>query len=207
MYSNDVVNTENGNLNVELETKLNELLKKERRKPPRYFYTEPDFINFFHSIMDFRVYNRDSYVRSIRTADILLSIRNSLKNDFKYTPEKQLESWQNFELQDFSGGNTKKQEKTNIKNHRQMFELAEGIAHKSLNFIHSFIVNLPANKFYREKHQKAMKRYNILVFRVLDDILFHCKEYADIPELIGVDYGKQKPYKDDLNEVFEYFYH
>lgn len=211
LYKNDEKTTDISNLNFELEHKLNALLEEENKPPPRNFHIEPDFITFFYSILDFRVYNRDSFVRAINTADTLLGLKKSLENDYKYTEEREMDSWQNFELLHYKVGIKKeKEEKSNITNHRQIFEHAESLAYKSLNYVHSFVVNLPVNKFYKNKHKNALKRYNLLVFRVLDDILHHSQEYSSSPELIGINYGKPKAYKEEINELnesFNYFYH
>lgn len=190
--------------NITLETKLNGLLKEENRPPPKYFYIDPDMITFFDSIKDFRIYNRDSYVRAIRTADNLLGIRKELENDFFYTQEQELEPWQNFELT-LGNGKTKNKEKSNIHNYREIFESAESMGKKSLNYLQAMLISLPVNKFYTRKHKSAMDRYHILIKRNTDAILHHCKFYSrDSDPILGVNYGKARPYE-KITTTFEYF--
>lgn len=206
-YQDDLVHTSTVNMNIELERKLSGLLEEEQRPPPLYFYIDPDMITFFDSIKDFRIYNRDSYVRSIKTTDNLLKLRRELENDYLINEEKELDSWQNFEL---IGNENKGKITSNIKNHRQIFESCELLANKGMNYIHSFVVNLPADKFYKNKHKEAMDRYHILVKRNLDIILSHCKKYSN-DLLLGIDYGKARPHnklkgnQGPLSESFDYF--
>lgn len=200
-YKDDEVASSTSNMNNTLELKLNSLLQQENRPPPRYFYIDPDMITFFDSIADFRIYNRDSFVRAIRTTDNLLKLRRELENDYFEIQKQEMTSWQNFELRDpghkasKASTNASKAGKpaivSNIKNHSEIFQAAELLANKALNYLHSFIVNLPPNKFYKDKHKEAMDRYHILVKRNLDLILSHCQKYSkDL--LLGQDYGKPR---------------
>lgn len=203
-YTEDKIRVLSGDLNSKLYNQLTSLLEEDDKSPPDNFHIEPDMISFFYSIKDFRKFNRDAYVRTINTANILLGIKKKLEYDYKYYETPGLESWQNFELTERDSV-----EKTNIKNYKQIFEIAEMTAHKSLNYMHSFIISLSSNKTYRKKHKNAMKRYNILVYRVLDDILRHAKEYSSMPEVIGLTHGKEKPYtdnEDELSKSFNFFY-
>jgi|GEM_PF-3848803 hypothetical protein len=206
-YKDDEVKFSADVMNNELEIKLNGLLLEEKRPPPMFFHIDPDMITFFDSIKDFRIYNRDSYVKAIKTTDNLLKLRRDLEYDYLYMQEREMDSWQNFELL-----HVPKQTKvvSNIKNHRDIFDSAEILANKGANYIHSFIINLPADKFYKNKHKEAMDRYRILATRNLDIILAHCQKYSnDI--LIGVDYGKAKPHtklrenQSTLADSFNYF--
>jgi hypothetical protein len=196
-YKDDEVSVSTNNLNNDLELKLNGLLKEENKPAPRYFHIDPDMITFFDSISDFRIYNRDSFVRAIRTTDNLLKLRRDLEHDYMYIQEREMDSWQNFKMRDpgTSDGSTSKTKSgksvSNIKNHSEIFQAAELLANKGLNYLHSFIINLPPDKFYKNKHKEAMDRYHLLVKRNLDVILMHCKKYSkDI--LIGQDYGKPR---------------
>lgn len=176
-----------GNLNTDLHYMLNSLLEEEGKPPPKYLYIEPDMIRFFYSIKDYRIYNRDSYAKAIKTTDNMLRLKKELRNDyFKYT-EVRRDNWQNF-------GYVKRPERVNnIKNLKEMFEMAEIQSNKAINYIHSFAVSLPVS--YKRKHKKSLDRFVLLNKRVLDDILNHCKKYSQDP-LIGQDYGLAKPYKD-----------
>jgi hypothetical protein len=204
-YRDDEVSASTNNLNNDLELKLNGLLKEENKPAPRYFHIDPDMITFFDSISDFRIYNRDSFVRVIRTTDNLLKLRRDLEHDYMSIQEREMDSWQNFEMRDpgtssdSDGASKTKTVKSvksvksvsNIKNHSEIFQAAELLANKGLNYFHSFIINLPPDKFYKNKHKEAMDRYHLLVKRNLDVILLHCKQYStDI--LIGQDYGKPR---------------
>ena len=188
-YKDDEIAVSASNMNNDLEFKLNNLLKIESKPPPRYFYIDPDMITFFDSIADFRVYNRDSFIRAIRTTDNLLQLRRELEYDFLKVQEQEIDSWQNFELHGPNG--PAKTIVSNIKNHAATFQAAELFGNKGLNYIHSFIINLPPNKFYKNKHKEAMDRYHLLVKRNLDVILSHCKRFSkDL--LLGQDYGKPR---------------
>lgn len=171
--------------NISLDYKLNSLLYEEGKQSPSYFYTEPDLIVFFYNIKEYRIYNRDIYLKAIKCADNLLRIRKELENDFSYTENQEMSSWQTF-------GYTKKMlRRTNIKNLKELNEIAQSYALKSINYIHSFAVSLPSQ--FNKKHQESLKRYHILIKRITDDIYFHCKKYSSNP-LITQDYGLPKPY-------------
>lgn len=184
-FTRESENTED--LNVELNYKLNSLLYEEGRRIPKYFYTEPDVILFFYSIREYRPYNRDSYVKAIKTVDNLLRIRTELENDFSYSEDLGLSSWQTF-------GYTKRNvSRKNIKNLKEMNELAKTFATRSLNYVHSFAIALPGN--LKNKHQESLDRYHIIVKRITDDVYMHCKKYSENP-LITQDYGKPKAFEE-----------
>lgn len=183
------------NLNTGLHYKLVSLLEKENHPPPKYFYLEPDMINFFYSIKDFRVYNRDSYLRAIKSVDELLKIKLELENDYKYVEEPKLSGWQNF------GDKPKAKIENNIKNHKGMFQSAEISGQKAINYIHSFAIALPEG-VYSEKHKKSFDRIHILVKKVLDDILRTCKKSSSDP-LLGQTYGLPKAHRNNTTS-FEF---
>lgn len=180
--------------NLELDFKLNSILAEEGKQPPDFFYTEPDLINFFYGIKEYRVYNRDSYIKAIKCANNLLKLRTELENDFHYTENQEFDSWQNF-------GYTKKNiKKTNIKNLKEINEIAKTFSVKSLNYLHTFAVSLPSQ--FKNKIQTSLDRYHILMKRITDDIYFHCKKYSKNP-LITQDYGLPKPFVKVSN--FDFF--
>lgn len=185
------------NLNTGLHYKLVSLLEKENHPAPKYFYLEPDMINFFYSIKDFRIYNRDSYLRAIKSVDDLLKIKLELENDYRYVEEPKLSGWQNF------GDRPKAKIENNIKNHKGMFESAEISGQKAINYIHSFSIALPEG-IYSEKHKKSLDRIHILVKKVLDDILRTCKKSSSDP-LLGQTYGLPKAHRKDSTS-FEFVY-
>lgn len=172
-------------VNVELNYKLNSLLYDEGKQPPDFFYTEPDLILFFYSIREYRIHNRDSYLKAINCANNVLKIRKELENDFEYEEDSGLSSWQTF-------GYTKRSvKKKNIKNLKEMNELARSFATKSLNYMHSFAVSLPSH--FKKKLHESIERYHLLMKRITDDVYFHCKKYSNNP-LLTQDYGLPKPF-------------
>jgi hypothetical protein len=181
-------------LNVQLHYKLASLLKEEDSKQPEYLHLEPDMINFFYDIRDFRVYNRDAYVKSILSIDSLLRIKKELENGYKYTKVSKLNPWQNF------GYTNKARVMSNITNHRSMFEAAETLSTNAINHIHSFIISIPPEDIYRTKHKRALDKFHILSKRIVDDILITCKKFTSDP-ILGQDYGLPKP---DKQEPFEF---
>lgn len=153
---------------------------------PDFLYTEPDLINFFYSILDFKVYNPDSFKRCIKTANNLLKIRKEMENDFFYLSGGELVSWQNF------GKKSKITRKSNIKNLKEMFGIAEECASKTQNYLSSFSISLPKG-VYSKRFPQAKLRYSMLIKKIMDDIYFHCKEFSTNP-LTCQDYGLPKGY-------------
>jgi hypothetical protein len=185
-YDTKTTDTSVSNINKELHYKLASLLKYENLRQPQYFYIYPDIINFFYDISDFRIYNRDAYVKAIKNTDNLLKIKKELENDYSYTEISDKSPWQNF------GYVSKSKIKSNITNHKAMFQSAEVLANKSINNIHSFVISLPSAPIVKKKHTKALEKFHILTKRILDDILIKCKNGSTDP-LIGQDYGLPKP--------------
>lgn len=197
-YDNDLIKSSVENMNTGLHYKLNSLLFQEDHPPPLYFYMEPDMINFFYDIRDFRVYNRDAYIQSIKDVDFILGVKKELENDYRYVQEPKLGGWQNF------GDKPKAKIENNIKNHKAIFESVEMAAQKAINHMHSFAIALPVG-IHTEKHKKSLSRFHLLVKRVLDDILHVCKKSSSDP-MIGQTYGLPKPHKIDakLSDSFNF---
>jgi hypothetical protein len=196
-YDNESNKTNLENDNISLHYKLKCLLKNEKYPTPSYFYLEPDIINFFYDIRDFRIYNRDSYLNSIRCVDNVLKLKLELENDYKYAMYPKPEGWQNF------GTPVKTKIETNIKNHKAIMESAEKMSELAINYIHSFSVSLPGG-IYIDKHKRALEKFHILMKRILDDILRECKNYSSDP-MIGQSYGLPKPVRKDPSS-FEFVY-
>lgn len=198
-YDNEKKETSVENLNTSLHYKLVSLLKEEGKKHPEYLYLEPDMINFFYDIRDFRVYNRDAYIKSIRHVNSLLKIKKELENDYTYVDIPQLKGWQNF------GSLEKARLQKNIKNHKGMFQNACVLSEKAINYIYSFAISLPGG-IYKEKHHTASKKFHILTKRILDDILYKCKKGTTDP-MLGNDYGLPKPFRKKFSsDNFDFVY-
>jgi hypothetical protein len=188
VYHKEAKEKDVDDLNIQIHYKLNSLLRDEKQSPPKYFYMDADVINFFYSIRDYRVYNRDTYVKAIKTTDKLLMLQNDLENDFEYIPKSKTPSWQNF-------GYVKTPTKTtNIKNYKEIFEMAEILGTKAVNYVYSFVISLPAGIEYKDKFQTSAERFHIIIKRIIDNILRHAKARSSDP-LIGQFYGLPKPFR------------
>lgn len=197
-YINTVEVTSSENLNNELLFKLNFLLHEEGKPAPEYFYLEPDMINFFYKIRDFRMYNRDAYYKAIKHTNLLLKIVSELENDYFYIQQYGYESWQMF------GPVSRPNIQSNIKNHKELFQKAKHHAQLVINHLHSFAVTIPGGIF-RKKFNYIFKEGHILIKRILDLVLLHCKKYSkDL--LIGEYYGLPKPmtFKNRANNNFDF---
>jgi hypothetical protein len=197
-YIHETEKVDINSLNTNLHYKLVSLFEKENIKTPQYLYLEPDIINFFYDIRDFRVYNRDSYIGAIKSVDSLLKIKLDLENNYKYVKIPKLEPQQKF------GISAKPKVRNNITNFKSNFETAEVLAFRSINYIHSFAISLPVG-VYSEKHERALEIFHLLIKRILDEILHVCKRSTNDP-LIGQDYGLPKPNKinRDLADSFDF---
>lgn len=198
-YLNEKKENSIDNMNTGLHYKLVSLLKEEGKKEPDHFYLEPDMINFFYDIREFRIYNRDSYLKAIRHINSLLKIKKDLENDYTYVKEPQIKGWQNF------GSLEKARLQKNIKNHKGMFQNASVLSEKAVNYLYSFAISLPSG-ILKEKHHTACEKFHILTKRILDDILHKCQNGTSDP-MLGQDYGLPKPFrKKELNDSFEFVY-
>ena len=196
-YLVNMKETTMGNINTDLHYKLESLMMEEEEEDtPDNLHLEPDMINFFYDIRDFRIYNRDSYVKCIINVNTMLGLKKELENDYKYINPKKLSGWQMF------GNSIEPEIKTNIKNHAAIFKLARKSANLAINYLHSFVVSLPTG-VYQSKHKESVSRFHIYVKRILDEILLVCRENSkDI--LLGKDYGIPKPSDKELGK-FEFF--
>ena len=71
IYLNDKKISRNEDVNKKLELKL-KLLDKIQ---PTYFHIDPDMINLFFSIKDFKKYNEDAFKKAMKTTDNVLILR------------------------------------------------------------------------------------------------------------------------------------
>lgn len=184
-YDNETLKNDTKNDNIDLHYKLVSLLEKENYPTPSYFYLEPDIINFFYDIRDFRIYNRDSYLGAIKHTDTVLKLKSQLRNDYRYAMYQKPGGWQNFGIPD------KTKIQYNIKNHKAILESAEQASELAVNYIHSFAVSLPGG-IYVDKHKRALDKFHILMKRILDGIHDVCKKSSENP-LVGQTYGLVKP--------------
>lgn len=72
-FLNDKQKTKLSSYNEELEYRL-----KVIRPQPQHFYTDPDVINIFYNIREFRVYNPDAYGKAVQAADIILGLHEDV---------------------------------------------------------------------------------------------------------------------------------
>lgn len=86
IFSQDKQVSQKSDLNRELELKL-QLLDKDI---PLYFHVDPDMINLFFSIKDFKQYNPQSFIQSMKTTDNVLR----LKTDFEKTLQNPIETFE-----------------------------------------------------------------------------------------------------------------
>jgi hypothetical protein len=79
LYRNDKIISKSIGTNRELELKLKLLSNEE----PLYFHYDPDMINLFFSVKDYRKFNKDSYEKAIKTTDNVLHIRSDIEKGIK----------------------------------------------------------------------------------------------------------------------------
>lgn len=83
LYSEDLKVNKNIGSNRQLETKL-KLLDK---KIPSYFHLDPDIINLFFSIKDFKKINPDAFKKAMQTTDNVLRLRSDMEKDIENSAE------------------------------------------------------------------------------------------------------------------------
>jgi hypothetical protein len=86
IFSQDKQISQKSDLNRELELKL-QLLDK---NIPLYFHIDPDMINLFFSIKDFKQFNPQAFVQTMKTTDNVLH----LKTDFEKTLHNPVETFE-----------------------------------------------------------------------------------------------------------------
>lgn len=168
-------NRENiSNFNEDIEFKIKSLSDN----PPSHFYLDPDIVNLF-SIMknDFRILNKDAYLKAIETANNMLILKDQITSK-------------------------------GVLRYADNFEIAEDMANKSLNYIHSFIYQTPGGKVINEKHEKLLGRAQILFRRNLDAMKavcqYHINKNINSSTRFITTYGVPKPY-DKTKHTFEYY--
>lgn len=204
------------NFNINMDYKLNSLLENipstnNYINYTEFFYIDTDLINLFYNIKDdFKTYNIDSYLNAIICTNNLLHIRHDIVEKSlrlcSYPPEK------NANINPLLEINTSKKEKSicekqiTIENCVEFFEIAEKQVEKALNYIHSFIYNLPSDRQIYKKHRFILSRAHILYKRNLDIIKHKCdmynKDNINYKTKFITDYGLPKAinkFNDDLN--------
>jgi hypothetical protein len=72
-FFNDKRKSQLGSYNEELEYRM-----KMIQPATKYFYTDPDVINIFYNIKEFRNYNQDAYERAVKSTDTILSLHEDV---------------------------------------------------------------------------------------------------------------------------------
>jgi hypothetical protein len=180
-----VVKKENSeDFNTVLEYRLNSLSDI----PPDFLYMDADIINIFFNIkQDFFEYNKDTYYKALKCADIVLEIRHDMEEKLCASPEvpNLLSNWsskdstkypsefqilsnlvgsEDYDLKDDT------ECKSTLENAYENYQVAEEHVKKCVNYIHSYIINIPSNPVIHRKHQKIVSRLHILLKRNLDII-------------------------------------
>lgn len=61
----------------------------------------------------------------------------------------------------------------------QNFEIAIEQGTLAINYMHSFIINLPASTAFNKKHEAVLERFQLLIKRNLDKMYLICKEQIE----------------------------
>ena len=59
------------------------------------------------------------------------------------------------------------------------FEIAIDQGNLAINYMHSFIINLPTSEVFNKKHEKVLDKFQILIKRNLDKMYIICKKQTE----------------------------
>ena len=154
--------------NKELELRMNTLLPK-----PEYFYIDPDIINIFYNIKEFRKYNQPVYDESIRATDNFLHIYRDI-----------------VELGVSTGC-------------ADNIEVAEGQYKLAINNLQSIVMTTPFTDVTMKKHQDSVDKLQITLRRHIDEMDKVCKKQMKSRRLTIYDkfYQNYQPKGDDTSDV------
>jgi len=204
-YINSSNNDNTSNFNINLDYKLNTLLEDESLPPPSHFYLDPNLIELFYEIKDdFRLCNRDTYVKTIIAINNILILRYNCEQDALIEPtelHKKLESWEDPR---FSVPLKQESVSFGINDIVQNFEDAQDQYKLAMNLLYSFIINVPSSYAFYTKHKNLVIRAQLFLKRNLDLI----QEYVDLHNSktgiykktkFIIDYDDAQPYSLDEN--------
>lgn len=138
-----------------------------------YMYLDANMINLMYSLIDLYQYNPDSFQKMLKCVNNLLHIRNDLQ---------------------YLGP---------IDRPADHFEIAESLAQKATNYLHTFQLSVPKNTVTVKLLSDALKRFQILIKRNLDIIVKICnkdaKDNLNSSTTFINYYNGVKPYYDDIN--------
>jgi len=142
--------------NRELEYKLVSL-----RPRPANFHMDSDLIEFFHNIREFREYNRDEYDNALMASDHILQMQADAEKGLKTM---------------------------RLSNCEHSFDIANDFYTKALNSLHAIIYKTPIDesKVTYNKHQEAMKTFQLLLRRHIDEIHELCQKANGLNKKSGV---------------------
>jgi hypothetical protein len=165
LYRNDKNISKNIGSNRELELKLKLLSNKQ----PLYFHYDPDMINLFFSIKDYRKYNTDSYEKALKTTDNVLHIRADIEKGITNTVRS-------FEIAQMMSSRSL--------NYMQSF------------IISLPVVKVLHNKHYAvlERHQILLKRNLDYIYEKCKETTLD----IDITTKFITDYNGEKPYNPNM---------
>ena len=181
-WYNDKRSTKLSGVNEELAYRL-----KIIRPPTQFFYTDPDIINLFYNIKEFKDYNQDAYSRTVDSVDNVLAIHE----DMRRKPFKCADSLEVAKKQVLLALNSIQSIIITTPNDDQIYDKYRP-------------------EILYEKHQKATKTLHLLLRRHIDDMHKMCKKQnKEIPiniytKFVGPNYG---PRADDPrhNQHFDFY--
>lgn len=173
--------------NKEMEIKLKGLMEHEDRTTPSFFHVDSELIFLFDMVnTDFRLFNRHAYVTSINCANNILRIRSQLEqelcdgNDYIIKNKNDLRPWEEGRFINNNSKDPVKKKYCKKSLNVEQLEIAEKYYKLTLNHLHSFILNIPSNPVFHDKHEYIMERAQLLLKRNLDKIKFICdKQLTD----------------------------
>lgn len=174
--------------NTVLEYKLNSL-SDTPDDTPDFFYIDADLINIFFNIkQDFYEYNKDTYLKALKCANNVLSIRYDIERALDPPPEipNLLYNYNTTANEDDTElkilghvvgsdiynlkQNPEDSGKNTLENAYENYQIADEFSRKCINYIHSYIINIPSNPVTHSKHEKVVKRLSVVLKRNIDII-------------------------------------
>jgi hypothetical protein len=134
---------------------------------PKYMYMDASLIILFESIKkDFYKYNKKTYNSALKACDNLLQIKYDMQ--LKLLPQPQVENI----LINFPEYEMKKNvpKTTNLVNAYQNYEAADIQYKLCINYLHSYIINIPSNPALHKKYSIILEKGDILLKRNMDTI-------------------------------------
>lgn len=187
----------------EILDKLNYIRNSDEPVEDEFLYLDSEIIELLSNFkLDFYKYNKLSFENAVKATNNLLKLKADAEKELAPQP-KPINNNIN-DLDELNESLIQTETKAPLVNGYNVFEAAEIQYKLAINYIHSIIVNTPANPVLRDKFNIVVTKLNVLLKRNLDVIYRAYMENKEDHQKPIANYDLYEPYI-KYNDSFNFF--